>query len=373
MGNLILNSLEIRNFRGFQHLTIEHLGRVNLIVGKNNIGKSSLLEALQLYAQRGVPTLIWQFLSSRDELSTPRVTERKDRSEELEQLLSSLKYLFYGRKDIKDQLVPIQIGPLDSPDETLHITVNWYAEEIDEQGRIKRHLLEPKQYSGVDNPVPRFTVQMGKEFKVDYPLNPSSLTLSRLVPSELKELSNVFVGSNGLSRYQASELWDLITLRPSDADVLKALQIIAPGVEAYSFIGGGNAGRIPIVRIAGINLPLPLGNLGNGMQRVLGIALALANTGGGILLIDEVENGVHYSAQKELWQLVFQLAHRLNIQVFATTHSWDCIEGFAKAPQKDTQERGILINLSLKKEKVAATLFDEEDLAVVTREQIEVR
>lgn len=53
MGDLILPSLEIRNFRGFRHLQIERLGRVNLIVGKNNIGKTSLLEALQLYAAKG--------------------------------------------------------------------------------------------------------------------------------------------------------------------------------------------------------------------------------------------------------------------------------------------------------------------------------
>jgi len=68
MGNLILDSLEIRNFRGFQHLTIERLGRVNLIVGRNNIGKSNLLEALQLYASKGSLDLVWDILRARDEL-----------------------------------------------------------------------------------------------------------------------------------------------------------------------------------------------------------------------------------------------------------------------------------------------------------------
>jgi AAA15 family ATPase/GTPase len=67
MSDLILDSLEVRNFRGFRHLQIERLGRVNLIVGKNNVGKSSLLEALQLYAKRADPTLIFEFLKSRDE------------------------------------------------------------------------------------------------------------------------------------------------------------------------------------------------------------------------------------------------------------------------------------------------------------------
>lgn len=67
MGKLLLESLEIQNFRGFHHLQIEKLGRVNLIVGKNNIGKTSLLEALELYARRGAPELIRQFLRSRND------------------------------------------------------------------------------------------------------------------------------------------------------------------------------------------------------------------------------------------------------------------------------------------------------------------
>ncbi|TMF50677.1 MAG: DUF2813 domain-containing protein, partial [Chloroflexi bacterium] len=96
----MLNSLEIRNFRGFQDLKIERLGRVNLIVGKNNVGKSSLLEALQIYARRGSPEIIWEILKTRDENRQPvsRITRRVVK---IEDLLASLRYLFYGRKEIK--------------------------------------------------------------------------------------------------------------------------------------------------------------------------------------------------------------------------------------------------------------------------------
>jgi AAA15 family ATPase/GTPase len=68
MDTLVLNSLEIRKFRGFQHLQIERLGRVNLIVGKNNVGKSNLLEALQMYAQRASTSTI---ISEMMEVSQP--------------------------------------------------------------------------------------------------------------------------------------------------------------------------------------------------------------------------------------------------------------------------------------------------------------
>ncbi len=118
MSNLILNSLEIRNFRGFHHLQIERLGRINLIVGKNNIGKSSLLEALQLYARRAsTPTFIWEILRTRNEIRQPFV--------DVEDMLSTLKYLFYGRKEVRPGLESIQIGPINFPSKTLSIAVDW--------------------------------------------------------------------------------------------------------------------------------------------------------------------------------------------------------------------------------------------------------
>ncbi|HWS84555.1 MAG TPA: AAA family ATPase [Ktedonobacteraceae bacterium] len=124
MENLILNSLEIHNFCGFKHLQIERLRRVNLIVGKNNIGKSSLLEALQLYAHNGDPALIWKLLQSRDE-SKPYSRSRMENSSP-ENMLLELKYLFYGRKEIDQFMKPIIMGPINSPDDVLSISIGWY-------------------------------------------------------------------------------------------------------------------------------------------------------------------------------------------------------------------------------------------------------
>lgn len=389
MGNLILNSLEIRGFRGFRHLQIERLGRVNLIVGKNNVGKSSLLEALQLYALRGYPSVIWDHLRSRDESRYSPTGRSVDRSIEAEDQLLALKYLFYGRKDVKPHLESIRIGPVSSPNEILSITVDLYLSEQDteQQGRLKRRLLQPEEFNIVDNPVPRFTIQLGRQKKIDYPLNPTPS--SRLVRPELKTINCAFRSAEGLIRegdvsFRSAEglarkgvgsLWDGISLTPLEDDVLVALRIIAPGVEGLSFVGEpeSSAGRIPIVRIKGIDEPLPLRSLGDGMQRMLGIALALANAQDGMLLVDEIENGIHYSVQPELWQLIFQIAYRLNVQVFATTHSLDCIEAFQTAAQEDKQNEGLLIRLEFSKGEVRATLFDEEELGIVTRQQIEVR
>lgn len=370
MDQLFLDSLEIHNFRGFQHLQIEKLGRVNLIVGRNNIGKSSLLDALELYARRGTPSLIWQILRTRTEYK-----ENFSRTEEnIDELLHALKYLFYGRKEVKDNSIPIHIGPINSLNETLSISVGWFTKDIDAQeGLIRWQPLQLGEYLAADNPVPRFIVSFGQAFNTGYSLE--ARPRPHTIFSE-RGLRCVSIGANGLSWNQASLYWDKVTLTDLDDDILAALQIIAPGVIGLSFVGEIETptGRIPLVRVKDIDEPLPLGSLGNGMLRVLGITLALTNAKDGMLLVDEIENGIHYSAQQEVWQMIFALALKLNVQVFATTHSWDCIEGFQKAAIQNKQEEGMLIRLSLKKnDEIKTTLFDDRRMEIAIRERIEVR
>ena len=397
VSNLILDSLEIRNFRGFKHLQIERLARVNLIVGKNNVGKSSLLEAIQLYAHRGSPILLREQLRARDE-SRPVL----DRSGDAEEFRSVLKYVFYGRSNVIGQ--QIQIGPVNSQEETLFIAVNWgNAGQIGDELRLVQ-LPEAAEGGRNAHLIPGLTIHLGKQllfnlvFLPAYPIPSSSLN------SDLKDIATVFIVANGLGKREITELWDSIALTDLEKEVLAALRFVAPGVEGITLVSDPALinERIPIVKVKGIDDRLPLRSLGDGMQRVLGISLALANAKNGLLLIDEFENGLHYAIQPDLWRLIFQVARRLNVQVFATTHSWDCIESFQEASngdhqevglahiyseddivpvkvtqenhqQEKHQEEGLLIRLESKKNGIKSTLFDKRQLEIATREQIEVR
>lgn len=360
MGKLILNSLEIRNFRCFQHLQIERLGRVNLIVGKNNVGKTSLLEALQLYASKAsTPTFIWDILTARNEIRLPLVS--------VENMLTNLKYLFYGRRDIRPGLEQIVIGSIDTPGQIFSIAVDW---SILEANNNIRSLQLGEDYAD-ENLIPRFLIHTGAS-TLNYPIDPSLRPIVRLNSTEI---TCCFVSSNGLRAEQIKAFWDGVTLTPSESDVLKALRFIAPGVEGLNLAStpASEGERYPLVKIVGIDEPLFISSLGDGMQRVLGIALALVNAKDGLLLIDEFENGIHYSAQPDLWRLIFEVAHRLNVQVFATTHSWDCIQAFQQAAKENQQEEGLLIRLESKKGEIGSTLYDERRLSIAARQQIEVR
>ena len=100
--------------------------------------------------------------------------------------------------------------------------------------------------------------------------------------------------------------------------------------------------------------------------------LSLVNAQGGLLLIDEFENGLHHTVQSEVWNGIFRLANLMNVQVFATSHSWDAVQAFQKAAANNA-DQGVLIRLTSKESQIIPTYFREDELAVATRENIEVR
>jgi predicted ATP-dependent endonuclease of OLD family len=88
-----------------------------------------------------------------------------------------------------------------------------------------------------------------------------------------------------------------------------------------------------------------LRTFGDGVNRLFGVILSLCNARNGVLLVDEIENGLHYSVQTEIWRTIFRLANTLNVQVFATSHSWDCVRAFQEAASESPQD-GVLVRLS---------------------------
>lgn len=108
------------------------------------------------------------------------------------------------------------------------------------------------------------------------------------------------------------------------------------------------------------------------MSRIFAIVLSLVNAKGGLLLIDEFENGLHHSVQLDAWRMIFRLAQSLDVQVFATTHSKDAVEAFQEAAA-ETPELGVLVRLTRRGNAIIPTVVEEEDLGVAIRHDIEVR
>jgi hypothetical protein len=371
---IVLDSLEVKNFRAFKHITVTQLGRVNLITGKNNVGKSSLLEAIWLYANRGFPFYIWELLSMRNESVRAKHVRGRLGSIEEEQI-SPIKFLFYGRKDVREHLSTIQIGSAKSSNNNLSISVKWYVSEENEDGEDVLKSIKLSDISAAENPVPRIVVKFGEESTYRYTFGSTSSGSLLMGKQHNRKIHCVFVRTNGLTSQEISEFWDNITLTDLQQDVVNAMQILSSDAVGVGLRGNQEAPeeRTPIVRMKNLDSPLPLRSIGEGMNRMFAIALALVNAKDGLLLLDEVDIGLHYSVLPDMWRLVFETSRRLNVQVFTTTHSWECIEAFQEAAEEDKQDEGVLIRLQDKGGDVTATVFDERRLAVATREQIEVR
>jgi hypothetical protein len=215
-------------------------------------------------------------------------------------------------------------------------------------------------------------INVGEQTVMRYPLDRDLGNLRRVTLSgKFEETPCIFVPANGLGEGDISQFWNKIALTDLEQGVLDSLRLITPGIERVNLLSGS-----PMVRVTGADSPLPLRSLGEGLNRLFGIALALVSAQDGMLLIDEVDSGLHYSIQPDLWRLIFQVARRLNVQVFATTHSWDCVEAFQEGAKEHGQGEGMLVSLRRKKgaeDQVVAILFDEKELEIVTRERIEVR
>lgn len=369
-----LPSFVAERFRAFRRLSIEHLGRVNLIVGKNNAGKSTLLEALWVYASTGAPYALAQILGWRDE----RVSLAPGTETSVAAQLATLRYLFYGRPELEPKSPPFVIGPLGSPDTMLSLSVRWYQVVTDERGVGRLQIAGDGDVPLVGTSMPRITVQLGQQTPISY-----SIDLREQIPLNVLPIRfyTVYATASGHPTDDLASLWDQVVLSSQQEAVIESLRMIAPGVQDVNFVQNFGRGatfvplphRVPIVKLRDLDEPIPLRSLGDGMQRLLGIALTLANAPGGVALIDEIENGLHYSVLQDMWALIFGLAARLNVQVFATSHSRECLEAFQRVSKESHEAEGLLVRLARRGEDIRATLFSEEELEIATQDQLEVR
>ena len=170
-------------------------------------------------------------------------------------------------------------------------------------------------------------------------------------------------------------LWDNIALSRDEGYVVQALKMIEPKIQAVSMIGNGRDSnrRRAIVRTSDFKSPVTLRSFGTGMNRLFGIILSLVNARSGLLLIDEFENGFHHSVHFDTWKMILELARELNIQVFATSHSWDAIEALGQAAGKNEHNEAVLVKLERIHEQIIPTVFEGDDLRIITDQRIEIR
>ncbi len=344
----MISSFVISQFKAFAHVELDQLRRVNLIVGANNAGKSCILEAMRLWSANGSPFVIQDLLRAHDVDTSSFRRRRRAREEELDldellidqQAENPIRFLFHGFHYKVDRDVEIRVGPRGEEDQ-LKLSLGTYKTIRSEEGVPRRIKVGPSMFSDYESESELvLEIRYGNSRPILYPTESLLVRRGMLranISDDIPLRPVTIVGTSGVSSTQVAQLWDRVSLTPDQERVLECLRLVESRIDGLTLIsereGAHSSERIPVVSLRGNRGRFPLKTMGDGVTRLFHIALAMVNARGGFVLIDEFENGLYWDVQNRLWPLVFQFAAEFNVQVFATSHSTDCMKGFLKATE----------------------------------------
>lgn len=340
----MIRELTIENFRGFKSFKMHELGRVNLLVGSNGSGKTSVLEALHLLNSPGDLHAFGWIGSQRGELGDDPQTGSIDFS-----------HLFYGH-EVKCATPITLTCRNDCVD--LRLTVTATPDEKSPSGEALK-----LDWNG--------TAKQGPTWSLPVSANGYAMIASNALKwsESLSRSRSLFVTGASLTEREAIELFKDVALDPfKERLLLDALKAIRPQIERVAPKHGGFH-----VRLEGHPEAIPIGLLGDGVRRMLSVALALAHQNGNVLLIDEIDTGLHYSVMEKMWRLINEASEKLKVQVFASTHSRDCVEALAAICQEtDAEASDVTIHRTVQ-DRLESVVYTEGMIIAAAERGIEVR
>ncbi|MBD2665658.1 AAA family ATPase [Richelia sinica] len=387
----MLKTIKIENFRCFQFFELQQLGRINLLVGENNSGKTSILEAIQLLCSRTNLEPLGEIMINRGEYfwsDEPRGERELD-----------ICHLFYEHQFDIDSQFSISGFNNNNNEEKFSMkigkpTLNIDLNELDQES--KRKIIENLSTIDINNLNCQFVWQLKDESHesqqemATLPLSDNNCLFfrdtKRFNLSKTNEISNtILVNSSSLNTIKMKELFDEIVLTPEEELVTESLRIIEPKIERIATANVQKSTQIVrlrstadshtgfFVRLSDKKQRVPIGSMGDGVWRILGLALAIVSAKDGYLFVDEIDTGLHFTTMSGMWRMIWETAKRLNVQVFATTHSNDCWKSLADiAETENVTDDGIRIH-RIEKGKENSIVFDESEIVIAAEENIEVR
>lgn len=392
----MIESFLIQNFRCFADLTIGPLGRVNLVAGKNNAGKTALLEALFLFTGRTVHLDRWVALS----FQTPRRRLTDFHSDVL--LYDDIQWDF--RREGKSFADAICFQGKDSSGRSARLEATLRPGVNGPQGWQET----PGWRSGPSGTGPASTSgplgwqaspggqgatggplgygddrkDLQVEFSQDDPPQgePRGARARLILSAPGQHVDGAGQGKPPLclflpstARLVARDITRFSELKAerNEGWLVEALRTLEPRLTGLQVLSYPD---LPTLHgDVGLGRDIPISLMGEGVQRVFAFAMAANAASGGALLIDEVENGLHYSVLGKVWTILGDLARKFDVQIFATTHSYECIQAAQAAFAGEHANDLRLHRLEMVRGELNAITFDPEDLATAVDMEHEVR
>lgn len=364
MKRMYLPSLYIKGFKSIDEMNLGSLSSINLIAGDNNVGKSTVLEAIYTFATNGSPEVLLQMALQRMNLTCNLFRRNNSEGDNSQLFLQFFNgWEFRGGKSII-------LRTSDSNETSLTLCYTYI-----EESTIANEIITKRTYYFHYNDNENFESEKGILIKTGKEERFFAFSKAIKFLGDLSIKSPVqFIHTSLSNKSINSLLWDNIALTGLEKYVVEALRIIEPDIENLAFIEESFSdnritNRVPYVTLNGKSGRFPLSIMGDGMNRILSIILGLVSSKDGICLIDEIENGIYYKRQPELWNIICHLVDKLNIQLFATTHSLDCIRSFSDSDIINAQ----LIRLEHRKSGIKPICYNLDELRIALDNDIELR
>ncbi|BBB91077.1 MAG TPA: AAA family ATPase [Methylomusa anaerophila] len=353
----MIKSLTITNFKGFNNLQIPSLSRITLLGGYNNVGKTSILEALFLFHDRlnpamflqqsnfrGIVTLnlasdaLWTSLFNEFNMNSPiNINIKRESPEHL-----SLKIVSDYERTITHTPAQQEVVKTESK------TLSTLALEI----KYKKGNEEQLSYMTLDQGVVNLDVKKATSKK---------LPKATFLPARMQTNPNE----------DAMRFGNLDIINKTDL-IVDFLKEVEPRIKNLSpiLVNGVSYIHADI----GFSRKIPIKLMGDGISRLLSIILAIADSPGGIVLIDEVENGIHYSAMPAIWKGIVKAAQDFDCQVIATTHSYECLQSAHEGVNNvNASNEFTYIRLDRNNDNIIPKIFTNKLLDVALSSNMEVR
>ena len=310
------SSIQIHGYRGLDSFRMQGLGRVNLLVGTNNCGKTSILECIELLRSAGNPHVLSSIVGRRGEWG---YTDDDD-----------------ARGSVVMRPPPLNVSHL-FPNHELRGTIRIEADRtggVDADGWNDRMTVDVEDPSGPELDEPNVEMESDDDnerlvlhvkwsdaeddYKAFVTAEGLLYGLRRLMrPRNGSSEAGQFVRTSGTSASDVVRMFDQVVLTESEEAVTQALRILDPGIERIATVAVDRR-RVDRDAPGGVFLKLadsagrvPIGSMGDGMWRMLGLALSLANAKGEFCSVDEIDTGLHYSVMEDMWRMISDRAAAL--------------------------------------------------------------
>lgn len=351
----MLPSLRVTGFRDLKSLSVDRLARINLFVGDNNSGKTSLLEAVEVLLGLGEPHALYAGCLRREETMDLRDIDLID---------VAVRHLFHGHDLAPGATFSVDGGEARSVEVRVTDRSSHLPGGPDGQGSLA--LQVRARANGAEQ---ELTINLSPAGNARHHEGPRA----HASKERAGDVRYSFVATSGFTSRSLAQLWDEVVLSPEEALVVDVLRIIEPTIDRIAGVDRTVSSGVFMLRMRDSKSRVPLGSMGDGIKRLFSLAICLARSAGGALLIDEIDTGLHHSVMTRMWRLVAEAARRLDVQVFATTHSLDCLNALGELYEDDPALGGEVLLHRIERGREQTTLYEADELLEIARHRIEVR